>query len=189
MAERLKKIWHNKSGKGKDAMLILILIGGLLAVLAIPVRKEKESETISQEDVFLQTQNGIQEEYETKLEERLENILRQVEGVGEVEVMITLESSAKAVVEKDISMQQTYDYVADSEVANSDTDKEENTVYTDSKDGSIPYVVQEIYPQVQGVLVVAEGGDDSYVNIAIVEAIQALFDVDVHKIKIVKMNT
>ena len=62
-------------------------------------------------------------------------------------------------------------------------------MYADTEEGSIPYVVQEIYPQVEGVLVVAEGGDNSSVILAITDAIQALFGVDVHKIKIVKMNT
>ena len=66
--------------------------------------------------------------------------------------------------------------------------KEEVTVYSDTTAGNIPYVVQEIYPEVEGVLVVAEGGGDSYVNLAITDAIQALFGIEAHKIRVVKMK-
>lgn len=42
--------------------------------------------------------------------------------------------------------------------------------------------------QVEGVMVVAEGCDDSAVSKNISDAIMALFDVEAHKIKIVKMS-
>lgn len=187
MTEKLKEIWQSK--KGKDVMLIIILIGGLLAVLLLPVQKENKAEGESGQEVLSEVQSHKQEDYEAKLEERLERILRQVEGVGEVEVMITLAASSKEVVEKDVTLQQTWAQGEEHSVTDSVRDKEETTVYTDLGSGNAPYVVQEIYPEVQGVLVVAEGGDDSSVNLAIVEAIQALFNIDVHKIKIVKMNT
>lgn len=189
MLEKIKKFWEGKPGKGKETMLVLILVGGLLAVLAIPVKKD-EADAV-QENNTLQAESTVyvREEYEAKLETRLEEILGQMEGVGKVRVMITLAASSKEVVEKDVSSGQSYSQGDNNYITDSDTDKEETTVYVDTENGSAPYVVQEIYPEIQGVLVVAEGGDNSYVNIAIVEAIQALFDVDAHKIKIVKMNT
>ena len=187
MTEKLKEIWQSK--KAKDIMLIIVIIGGLLAVLALPVQKEGKSENESGQEVPSEVQSHKQEDYEAKLEERLEQILRKVEGVGDVEVMITLEASSKEVVEKDVTLQQTLTQNDEQNITDSVRDKEETTVYTDLGSGNAPYVVQEIYPEVQGVLVVAEGGDDSRVNLAIVEAIQSLFDIDVHKIKIVKMNT
>lgn len=42
--------------------------------------------------------------------------------------------------------------------------------------------------QVEGIVVVAEGADYPSVNKDIMEAIMALFDVEAHKIKIVKMS-
>ena len=44
----------------------------------------------------------------------------------------------------------------------------------------------ERMPRVEGIVVVAEGGNHSVVVKNITEAVSALFDVDVHKIKIVK---
>lgn len=189
MKEQIKKVLEKKKIKGKETMIVLILIGAVLAVMAIPTEKEEKEDVITT-PVRQETEKEYNREaYEEELEERLEDILSQMEGVGKVQVMITLQSSTREVVEKDYSIQQSRDEDNIADVNQSNTSKEENTVYSETDEGSIPYVVQEIYPKVEGVLVVAEGGDNSYVNIAIIEAIQALFDVDIHKIKIVKMNT
>ena len=43
-------------------------------------------------------------------------------------------------------------------------------------------------PEVSGVLVVAEGGDDPVTVREITEAVQALFGIEAHKIKVMKMD-
>ena len=65
----------------------------------------------------------------------------------------------------------------------------EETVYEENEDnGKIPYVTAETNPQVEGVLVIAEGGGNGYIKQEIIEAAQALFGIDAHKIKIMKIN-
>ncbi|MEI3220461.1 MAG: hypothetical protein V8S08_13640 [Lachnoclostridium sp.] len=49
-------------------------------------------------------------------------------------------------------------------------------------------MIKEISPEVEGVIVIAEGGDNPVVIQNISEAVQALFGVDTHKIKIMKLN-
>ena len=52
-----------------------------------------------------------------------------------------------------------------------------------------PYVVKQLEPEIEGVLVAAQGaGDETIVN-EITYAVQVLFDVPVHKIKVVKMSS
>ena len=58
------------------------------------------------------------------------------------------------------------------------------TVLQDTSDGAhTPYVRKEIRPQVEGVLISAEGGDHAVVRKEITEAVQALFGIETHKIK------
>lgn len=45
-----------------------------------------------------------------------------------------------------------------------------------------------LYPQVEGVLVSCEGAGIGTVNSEITQALQALFDLDAHKIKVLSMN-
>ena len=51
-----------------------------------------------------------------------------------------------------------------------------------------PYIIKKIEPQVNGVLVVAEGGDNPEVKKEIIETIQVLFGVELHKIKVMKLK-
>ena len=50
-------------------------------------------------------------------------------------------------------------------------------------------MVKTLQPVVEGVVVVAQGGDRPEVSKNITEAIVALFDIEPHKIKIVKMKS
>lgn len=151
----------------KQQMLLLLLAGILLMVLAIPTKKEEGTEE-KQAKVEVFTY-----EREEKLERKLETMLEKVEGAGKVSVMITYENTGEKVVEKDYRKQEeTY---------------EEETVYTEANgSGKTPYVTMEKNPKIGGVLVVAEGGENQVVVRKLLESVQALFDVDTHKIKIVK---
>ena len=186
MKAEIKALLEKKQWKGKDLMLVIVIIGVLFAVLAIPATDDKEEDTTTESPADTTVYDSG--DYQEELENQLEEILSKMDGVGKVKVMITLEASSKEVVEKDWSTSQSTNQ-NDMEIqTGTSVSKEETTVYADTNAGNIPYVIQEIYPEVEGVLVVAEGGDNSYVNLAITDAIQALFGIDVHKIKIVKMN-
>ncbi len=53
----------------------------------------------------------------------------------------------------------------------------------------MPLVVRTVAPDVEGVLVIAQGADRQQVRRDIIEAIQVLFDVDMNRISIIKMKT
>ena len=68
---------------GKQQWLVLILIGLLLAVIAMPVSKKNGGSTDSALSV-----SGNDQEIADRLEKKLERVLGQVEGVGNVQVML-----------------------------------------------------------------------------------------------------
>lgn len=158
----------------KNKWLLLLLAGLLLLVIALPVsepeseeREETESGTVTEED------------YASMAESKLETILAQMEGAGKVKVMITLSSSSEKIVEKD------------EETSKDETQStsSETTVYEETADrGQTPYVSKELTPAVEGVVVLCEGGDEPVVVQQITEAVEALFSVESHKIKVVKMR-
>jgi len=53
----------------------------------------------------------------------------------------------------------------------------------------VPYVSKVIQPVVEGVVVIAQGGDSESVKENIIETIQVLFGIDANKIRVVKMKT
>ncbi|MCI8418665.1 MAG: stage III sporulation protein AG [Lachnospiraceae bacterium] len=130
--------------------------------------------------------------YTRQMEERLSHALSQVEGVGKVEVMITWKTSSEKVVEKDIpgnsQVIEEEDSTGGKRVTRQES-QEESTVYREGEDGTrSPYVIKEIRPQAEGVLVIAQGGGNPVTVRNILEAVQALFPLDSHKIKIMKME-
>lgn len=179
---------HPKFPK-KTQLLTIFLIGILLLVIAWPTGEKDQKDQTEQET--LQTDGQTPEEqYQEYLERRIARALEQVEGVGKTEVVITLKSTAEKVVEKDnVSSSQSSDE-ADSAGGTrilQEHSSENSSVYEQYADGTqSPYVSKELTPEIEGVLVVAQGGDNAVVIRDITEAIQALFGVEAHKIKIMK---
>ena len=186
----------------KDQILILLLTGVLLVVIALPSGGTKE--TTGGERDSGQTEMPVQDSqtgYTQYLEQKLSDTLSQIEGAGEVTVMVTLKSSAEKVVEKDqTSDQETVIQTVTAVIliiaiavrvilCRQQENQEESTVYAqgDGQDQS-PYVSKELSPQIEGVVVVAQGGDQAVVKQNITEAVEALFGIESHKIRIMKKH-
>ena len=189
-AVKIRKVFeHLKHGKvKKDQLLIVFLVGILLLVISIPAGTKKTLANSSKSSVGT-TKQG---EYTAYMEERLERILSQIDGAGQVQVMITWKSDGEKVVEKDRKSNEENVSEQDSQGGSRTTsshDTQETTVYNSGSSTSgvqEPYVSKELSPQAQGVIVIAPGGDDAVVVKNITEAVQALFEIDTHKIRIMK---
>ena len=98
----------------KDQCLIIVLVGILLCVIALPVGQKESKSDISNMindtiDNHITTDAGednsgvpnTASSYTEYWENKLEDALREVEGVGKVKVLINLSQSEQMVVEKD----------------------------------------------------------------------------------------
>lgn len=198
----------------RDNLLILVLLGVLLFIVALPVKKEDPAATdtgmeiteqynagiltssgqqnVAQQDtVDVGTQAvtaGSTEEYAAYLEGKLKKMLESVRDVGKVEVMITLESSEERIVEKDMTAERSQTEEQDSAGGTrtvSSSNTGYQTVYQEGSQGA-PFVVKTIPPKVEGVLVVAEGAGKGNMTGEITQVVQALFGVEAHKVKVLE---
>ena len=173
----------------KEQIVVWLLLLALVIVIFWPAGSGKETAS-GETEVPEQTAQELQSQEEA-MEQALADTLAQVDGVGAVRVALTLESTNRKIVEKDVPDSQSSETrtSGDETSENSSFSQEESTVY--ERDGSgaeTPYVISEEYPAVRGVLIVAEGGDNPVVIQEIQEAVMALFGVDAHKIKVMKMK-
>lgn len=192
------RLWFKKGGVfnwKKGDWLVLGLAGVLLLVVAFPTGSKKQEQNsttnVEQASKAKNTQEMEKEEYEGRLEERLERVLAEMDGVGNVQVMITLKDEGRHVVEKDASTQNNQTAETDSGGGSrtvNETGREDTTVYVEDEDGKYPYISKEELPLVEGVVVVAQGADSPTVVTEISDAVQSLFSVEPHKIKVVKMR-
>lgn len=199
-----KNAWLQKIKEGKGNMWLTgALIGLLFLVIAIPSKEQPEDKgglaasNTGKTGQMGETQSADCAETASNgarsLEKRLEHVLGQVEGVGEVEVMIALDSSGEKIVEKDVrsTSDQSEQDQADQGKSSADSQNfEETTVYEKQGSGNeMPYVKEVKEPRVAGVIVAAEGGGNSVTAANITEAVMALFDLEAHKIKVMKKQS
>jgi len=132
------------------------------------------------------------ENYETGLEQRLEEILSQMDGVGKVKVMLTLSIGKEITVAEDSVTNESDMSEADSGGGTRKTQTRsvdsKNIIMSGRNGNSEPLVIKEAQPKVEGVIVVAQGGDSAFVRDAVTKAVSAVLGVDAHKIQVFKMK-
>ena len=183
----LKKAFNYIRHMDKTQWLTVILVGVLLLVVAIPVNngtKDGKADADGEEESAAESARREQQEYQEYLEQRLEDILKTMDGVGNVRVMITVKDKGEKVVAKDNTTSNSSTTSEDGLVSN-DYSSESTTVY-DGED--TPYETKELLPEVERVVVVAEGAGNAAVETEIYETVMALFEVDAHKISVGKMR-
>ncbi len=198
----VKKILGKISGGkklGKDQCLILILAGILLCVISLPVEKDKsKSDLLDESGTIMKNEHTfgkeeISRDYVTYWEEKLEESLQCVEGAGEVRVLIYTGGSEETILARDGS--EEFSDTTETDAAGGSRHISENRLdktvvrTVDERGQNVPLVVRTVAPDVEGVLVIAQGADRQQVRRDIIEAIQVLFDVDMNRISIIKMKT
>ena len=125
---------------------------------------------------------GVQE-----LETRLTEMLESVQGAGKVQVMITLESAGETVYARDEqSDTQTTQDGSDGVTDRKESYKSEHII-VDAADGKQPLVETHIEPEVKGVAVVCEGGDDITVIKRITDLVSVVLGLSTNRICVTKM--
>ena len=152
----------------KYKYVALVLVIGI-ALMLIPSGKESVPEAVitSQVDSIL------------SVEERLSQILRQVQGAGEVRVLLT-EASGEEVI------YQTNMDISDDGAASST--RQDTVTVTDSQRNEQGLIRQQNPPKYMGAIVVCQGGDQPTVRLAIIEAISKVTGLGADKISVLKMK-
>ncbi len=126
--------------------------------------------------------------YEEELTANLENILSMVDGAGEVKCMITFENTKEMVFATDFEEDS-------SSVIEKDSQNGERTTKNENRDEKLvfvgdnePVVIKEVLPKVEGVVIVAQGGENAYIKKAFIDVATSLLDIEPYKVTILKMN-
>ena len=129
-----------------------LIIAGALAVMLLLLLStvscggKRESSSVRSENA---------EQIEAKLEERLCDLISEIEGVSDIRVMVTLDMTSGAVYEKNESYSRS---------GTESGNLSENTATEVVLAGSEPLQVSTIQPKVRGVAIVCGGGDDPIIR-------------------------
>lgn len=198
--EKLQSVWKIN----KEKLIFLFCSGLLLFILSIPngdrKAESKEANTIPS-GIAGQTADPDGAEsaagngnaasgtdlYEAELETRIRDILKGVDGVGEVDVMVVLKSSEEKVIHVDQnSSSSTTEEKGEggtSRIIKQQQVSESTVMGSQSQE---PVIEKELKPEVAGIVISADGGGSAVVKAEISEAMEALFGLPAHKIKVLK---
>lgn len=198
MNKKLKNIIDEffKKKSVNTLLIILIVIGFLLvAVNVIMPSKNKEkggdAQALSELEKEIQKETKIKDDYEREQNEQLKSILQKIDGVGNVDVMIRFESGDVKVPAYDNNIQTSVVEETDGE-GGKRTNKQENdgsrvVMATDDKKNE-PFVLKTYKPKVEGIIVVAEGAENSKTKWNIEKAVSDLYNISAGKVNVYSMD-
>lgn len=155
--------WKDIWGRYKYVLLV-ILVGVFLLLLPDGQTETKQSSAACQREGVFDLE---------AMEDKMEHALGQIQGAGEVTVVLTLQGSSRQIVAQDTELSQG---------------TQRSTAVVVSQGAGVQQTVplQSIYPKYQGALVVCTGAGDARVKLQLLEAVRALTGLSTEKISICK---
>lgn len=125
------------------------------------------------------------------LEQKLESILSQIQGVGEVQVFINYSESSETVAmynenTKTSTTEETDTSGGTRKVESKDSQKE--LVYQEENGEKTPIIQKTIQPKIEGAIITAKGASNATVKTNIVQAVEAATGLATHKIQVFEMK-
>ena len=197
LKDKMSKILKQKNITNLIILLLLVIMFYLVVSYFTGVNNITKSEKTNLEKVSKEDMNSNCQKdsevlsYQEKQEKDLERILGKINGVGSVDVVINFQSSEVKVPAVDNSSQKSTTEETDSEggtrVNSQETDGDK-IVMSNSSNGSEPVILKTEKPEVLGVMVVAEGAEDSKIKYEITKAISSLYNISVDKVNVLAMK-
>lgn len=195
--ERIKGFLAKKEPgeKRKTENLIVFLIILVITVICINVIwKGEETEELVPKDnniKLAQTSYANQEEsiniQESNLEKRLEEILKKMSGIEDVEVLITYSETNQIVPM--YNEKQTETITKDGEnVSKTEVDTSKEVVFEETGSTKTPVLKSTLLPKMEGAVITAKGADNAQVKANIIEAVQAATGLSANKIQVFEMK-
>lgn len=183
------KLRQALKGKNLANLVVIGIIGLLLLVLSNTLFDNNSiPNDNSNNQLHMPSQvSNITQSHQRKLEIRLEEALSNVAGVGEVIVMVTLSQGTTRVIAEDISSTEAITTETDAQGGTREvTNRTYNSTHVIS--GGVPLILLETEPQVEGVIIVAQGGEDVRIVESLTNAARAVLGIEAHRVSVLPMR-
>ena len=189
LKNEVSKLFKNKYMG--NILAVLLVIGFILIAITIlaPGLLSGKDEVLTEENNT--KVNTTVSTYEDKQKVELTNILRKIDGVGEVDVMINFESGEEKVAAYDSTNQTTKTEETDTNGGKRVSNQQNDTtkvVMSSESGGNSPVILKTYKPKVIGVVITAEGAESSKVRYDIEKAVSSLYGISVEKVNVYPMG-
>ncbi len=189
---RIKNIFNNKEKRMENLISFLIILVLTLIVINKILKQDnnnKENVDYTNEiGVELATSNYSSGSISSEFEKKLENILKKINGVGDVSVLLTYSESSSIVpiynTSQSTSITEEKDTSGGTRTITSEDNKKD--VITDSSSNIV--TEKQIMPKIEGAIITAQGVKDSNTKANIISAVEAVTGLANHKIQVFEMG-
>ena len=122
--------------------------------------------------------------YAEQLEQRLERIIGQIQGVGECNVLVTLSGGSEYIyaTEEKSTTKRSEDSAESNRSVNEQDTGEQQYIILQTDDGEQALLITEIAPRIGGVVVACTGGGNETVANQVVKAVTVALDIPSTKV-------
>lgn len=204
--DKLKKLVNTTNGennegndKKKIENLVFFIVVLIITIVIINIiwngnktTNKQENTTFSKQLASPTEQTTNQNETQTvSLEEKLEDILSKIQGVGNVKVCINYSESSEVV-----PMYNENSKVSNTEESDTsggtrkieETDSQKDIIYKEENGEKTPITQKIVQPKIEGAIITAKGANDMTTKTNIIQAVEAATGLATHKIQVFEMN-
>ena len=167
---------RSKFGKKFEITLALLLSVVVVVIFLNSVNAQKEpQEAYKEQEKMIDTSVKT---YVEQTEQRLEGIISAIKGVGTAKVFVSSKESTKYVYASE------EDTKTSTNESGSTISSSETIIFSKNGTTTQPILELEIYPQIIGVLVVAEGAENEKIKMTILNAVSVALNLEISKIEV-----
>lgn len=204
--DKLKKLVNTTNGennegndKKKIENLVFFIVVLIITIVIINIIWNGNKTTNKQENTTFSKQLASPTEQTTNqneiqivsLEEKLEDILSKIQGVGNVKVCINYSESSEVV-----PMYNENSKVSNTEETDTsggtrkieETDSQKDIIYREENGEKTPITQKVVQPKIEGAIITAKGANDMTTKTNIIQAVEAATGLATHKIQVFEMN-
>jgi stage III sporulation protein AG len=171
-----KTLAHFKLSESKTKIIFVIGIAGIVLIALSSLNTGSKAAKESPPAAASDNDYCESEQFRQQMTEELENILSNIDGVGECRVMISVEGTSEYYYAENIDKTQEYS------PSGSNEQYQNEVVVIDSGDNKQALVRKKVKPKINGVVVVCAGGGDITVKERVIKAVSAALNLSYGKI-------
>lgn len=198
MLDKFKNMLSKKEGNNKKKIenIVVFIIILIITIVAINYiwngNKEEKREITPQAENSNDVTYVSSEIKEDNTESRLSNILSNIQGVGNVKVLLTYSETSTYVPIYNENTKGSNTTETDSSGGSriiSETDSQKEVIFKEDGSGNKEPITKSIIsPKIEGAIITAQGADDANVKASIIQAVEAATGLATHKIQVFKMG-
>lgn len=195
-----EKLQKKEEGNNKKTIENLVIFAIILIVTIVAInyiwsgdndKKEENNEItkkLATEEPNTENKKSSEEE---NTEERLENILSNIKGVGTAKVLLTYSQTSQIMPMYDEDSTESTTEEKDSgggtRIINESSTKKD-IIYEENNGVKTPITQSVVNPKIEGAIITAQGAGDANVKANIIQAVEAVTGLATYKIQVFEMK-